>query len=151
MEEITLSQSEELIRALLAGGESFSFQPYGTSMLPTIRPGRDSVSIVLLDGRAALDDILLYKRPSGKLVLHRVIAVREEDYTLCGDNRVEIEHGVKEDWIIGVLSAVHYPDGKALVRGTKEFLRAGRRARRRYPLRALRWRLSRLFRRLLGK
>ena len=151
MEEISLSASEELIRTLLAAGERFSFQPHGTSMLPTIHPGRDSVSIVRLDGRASLYDILLYKRPSGKFVLHRVVAVGEEDYTLCGDNRVEIEHGVKDDWIIGVLDAVHYPNGKALARGTKAFLRKGKRASRRYPLRALRNRLSLWRRRLFGR
>lgn len=151
MEETTLAASEELIRALLDGGEVFSFQPHGTSMLPTIRPGRDSVSIRRLDGRAALYDILLYKRPSGKFVLHRVIAVGEGDYTLCGDNRVEIERGVKDDWIIGVLTAVHYPGGKTLLRGTKAFEKAGRRAMRRYPMRRLRNGLSLLRRRLLGK
>lgn len=151
MEETTLSASEELIRAVLCAGETFSFQPYGTSMLPTIHPGRDSVSIRRLDGRAALYDILLYKRPTGKFVLHRVIAVGEGDYTLCGDNRVEIERGVKDDWIIGVLTAVHYPSGKTLSRGTKAFEKAGRRALRRYPLRRLCSRLSSLRRRLLGK
>ena len=151
MEEITLAASEELIRAVLSAGEPFSFKPHGTSMLPTIRAGRDSVSIVRLDGRAALYDILLYKRPSGKFVLHRVIAVGEEEYTLCGDNRVEIEHGVRDGQIIGVLSTVHYPNGKTLLRGTKAFLRAGRRAARLYPLRAARWRLSRIFHKLIGK
>ena len=114
MEETTLAASEPIIRALLAKGEVFSFCPHGTSMLPTIHPGRDSVSIVSLNGRAELFDILLYKRPNGKFVLHRVIAVGEEDYTLCGDNRVEIEYGVKDDWVIGVLSEIHYPNGKTL-------------------------------------
>lgn len=151
MEETTLAASEPIIRALLANGETFSFCPHGTSMLPTIHPGRDSVSIVRLDGRASLFDILLYKRPNGKFVLHRVIAVGEEDYTLCGDNRVEIERGVKDDQIIGVLDGIHYPSGKTLSRGTKAFLRAGRRALRRYPFRAARWRASRFFHKLIGK
>jgi hypothetical protein len=141
-EQTTLAASEEVIRAVLANGETFSFKPYGTSMLPTIRAGRDSVSIVRLDGRAQLYDILLYKRPTGKFVLHRVIAVGEEDYTLVGDNRVQIEHGVKDEWIIGVLQTIHYPNGKELTRGTKAFYRAGRRAHRRYPLRRLRMAIS---------
>ena len=151
MEEITLAASEQIIRSLLADGKPFSFKPHGTSMLPTVRGGRDSVSIVRLDGRAELFDILLYKRPNGKFVLHRVIAVGEEDYTLCGDNRVEIERGVKDDWIIGVLDTVHCPNGKTLTRGTKPFIRAGRRAVRRYPFRAARWRLSRFVHKLIGK
>ena len=151
MEETTLAASEPIIRALLAKGEVFSFCPHGTSMLSTIHPGQDSVSIVSLDGRAGLFDILLYRRPNGKFVLHRVIAVGEEDYTLCGDNRVEIEYGVKDDWVIGVLSEIHYPNGKTLLRGTKPFLRAGRRALRRYPLRAARWRVSRFVHKLIRK
>lgn len=151
MEEITLAASEPIIRALLAKGEVFSFCPHGTSMLPTIHPGRDSVSIASLDGRAELYDILLYRRPNGKFVLHRVIAVGKEDYTLCGDNRVEIEHGVRDEQIIGVLDKVHYPSGKTLLRGTKPFLRAGRRASRLYPIRALRWRVSRFVHKLIRK
>ena len=151
MEEITLAESEELIRALLDDGQVFSFKPHGTSMLPTIRAGRDSVSILRLDGRAERFDILLYKRPTGKFVLHRVIEVGGDDYTLCGDNRVEIERGVKDEWVVGVLNEIHYPNGKTLTRGTNAFLRAGRRALRRYPLRALRWRLSRIFHKIIGK
>lgn len=150
-EQTTLAASEEVIRAVLANGETFSFKPYGTSMLPVIREGRDSVSIVRLDGRARLYDILLYKRPTGKFVLHRVIAVGEEDYTLVGDNRLLIEYGVKDDWIIGVLDAIHYPNGKVLVRGTKAFLREARRARLRYPLRRLRAIISSRFDRILKK
>ena len=149
IEQTSLGASEDIIRALLAEGGVFSFKPYGTSMLPTIHEGRDSVSIVRLDGRASLYDILLYKRPNGKFVLHRVIAVGEEDYTLVGDNRLQIEYGVREDWIVGVLSAVHYPNGKTLLRGTRAFYRAGRRAHRAYPLRriraAIRTRLGRIF------
>lgn len=154
-EQTSLAASEDLIRAVIDGGDPFSFKPYGTSMLPVIREGRDSVSIVRLDGRAQLYDILLYKRPNGKFVLHRVIAVGEEDYTLCGDNRVAIERGVGEDWIIGVLDAIHYPSGKTLTRGTKAFYRAGRRAHRRYPLRRLRAavcsRLGRIFKKQRSK
>ncbi len=148
--EHTLAESEDVFRAVIAGGGTFTLYPRGDSMRPTIVPGRDRVSIVHLEGRAALHDVLFYKRPNGKFVIHRVIAVGEQDYTLCGDNQVQKERGVQDDWIIGVVTEIHRPDG-VLVRGTPAFERAARRRRLSRPLRWVRRRASLLYHRLRGK
>ena len=48
----------------------------------------------------------LYRRDSGKYVLHRVLEVRPEDYVLCGDNRWNKEYGITDRHVLGVLTAV---------------------------------------------
>ncbi len=141
----SLSESEPVFRAVLEGGGVFTLQPRGNSMLPTIRPGRDTVHIVRLEGRANLYDILFYQRPDGRFVLHRVIRVEADSYTLCGDCQVEPEEGVTQDRVIGVVASIQRPDG-TLVRGTRAFAVAGRRRLRSLPFRRLRSRIGRLLR-----
>lgn len=78
--------------------------PIGISMLPLIRETVDTVKLVKPDRELKKYDVVLYQRPqTGVYVLHRIIKVRKDSYDLCGDNQVVVEHGVKRDWIIGVM------------------------------------------------
>ncbi len=142
--EGNLAQSEPIFRAVIESGGTFTLHPHGTSMRPTIVAGRDSVSIVCLDGEPEIADILFYRRPDGQFVLHRLVGRDTHGYILCGDYQTLLERGVQRDWIIGVVSAIHRPDGD-LERGTPAFLRAGMRRLRNRPLRVLYSRLRRLF------
>ena len=83
----------------------------GDSMLPLIRQGRDLLVIEPPKGRLKQYDIPLYRRDSGQYVLHRILAVREDSYVLCGDNRWSKEYGVTDRQIIGVLTGL-VRDGK---------------------------------------
>jgi len=56
--------------------------------------------------RLKAGDVVLYRRKSGKYVLHRIIWVRKTDYVLCGDNCWELEPGIRDEQILGVLTAV---------------------------------------------
>lgn len=125
----------------------------GDSMLPLIRQGKDLVIIGRKTGRLRKYDVPLYKRPTGEYILHRIIKVRKNDYILCGDNRTCRESGVRDEQIIGVLTAV--------VRNGKEIPVTDRRYRLyvriwcglvflRLPL-ILKKKLSYRFRRLLGR
>ena len=79
----------------------------GDSMWPLLHEGRD---LMIIDkkpeGRMKKYDAILYKRPCGKYIMHRILKVRQDDYVLCGDNRWLREFGVKDEWILGVLTAV---------------------------------------------
>lgn len=79
----------------------------GDSMWPLLHEGRD---LMIIDkkpeGRMKKYDAILYKRPCGKYIMHRILKVRKDDYVLCGDNRWLREFGVKDEWILGVLTAV---------------------------------------------
>lgn len=86
----------------------------GTSMLPMLRQRRDLIIVEPRpQGRCRRYDVVLYKRPSGQYVLHRILKVRKQDYVLCGDNRAIPEYGVQEDWILGVLTGF-VRDGKQI-------------------------------------
>ena len=78
----------------------------GDSMLPLIHQGRDLLVIRPCEGRLRRLDIPLYKRHSGQYVLHRIIKVRPEDYVMCGDNRWNLETGISDRQIVGVLTCI---------------------------------------------
>ena len=89
------------------------YSSVGDSMWPLIRQGRDLVVIERKTGRLKKYDVPLYRRDNGQYVLHRILKVRENDYVLCGDNRVHKETGITNRHIIGVLKAI-VRDGKEL-------------------------------------
>ena len=147
--ESDLARSEPIIRAMIEGGGTFTLRPQGNSMRPTSVPGRDTVSIVRLNGRAKKHDILFYKRPDGQFVLHSVTRVRREDYVLCGDHQAVTEKGVRDEWIIGVVDRIVLPTG-TLTRGSRAFLAHGRRRAMSRPFRYLYYRAAVLYHHLCG-
>lgn len=82
----------------------------GISMYPMLIQGRDYVVIEKPDKRICRWDVPLYRAKSGKLLLHRVLAVRHDSYIIRGDNMFNTEI-VPKNQIIGVLKAF-YRDGK---------------------------------------
>ena len=78
----------------------------GDSMFPLIIEGKTLLEIVKPCGRLKKYDIPLYKRDNGQYVLHRVLKVRKKDYVICGDNRWQVEYGITDKHVIGVLTAV---------------------------------------------
>ena len=85
----------------------------GDSMMPLIHQGQDLLIIEPAKGRLKRLDIPLYKRDSGKYVLHRILKVRDHDYVICGDNRWRCEFGITDRHIIGKLTAI-VRDGKTI-------------------------------------
>ena len=81
--------------------------PFGTSMLPFIRPQRDIIVVRKYQGEAKCRDVILYRRVGGKLVLHRILEVGADSYVLCGDNQYIKEYGVKKEQVLGVLEGVY--------------------------------------------
>lgn len=94
-----------LFQEEINAGRSFTFTPNGTSMLPFIRGGKDRVRLSPID-RVKKGDVVFYRRRPEEFVLHRVIRVRGEDLTLCGDNQFYLERGVKKEQIIARLTAI---------------------------------------------
>ncbi len=79
----------------------------GTSMMPLIKQGRDLVVIVKPEFPLKAYDVPLYRRgDSTRFVLHRILKVTPDGYVIRGDNCLNKEYGIKDDDIIGVLSAV---------------------------------------------
>ncbi len=78
----------------------------GDSMYPLIRPDGDLIVIEKLKRPLKKYDVPLYKRDTGKYVLHRIMIVKNGKYVMCGDNRWYLEKGIEDRHIIGVLSSV---------------------------------------------
>lgn len=91
---------------------SLTYTNVGTSMLPLIRQGRD-MFVVQKKGleRCKKGDIVLYRRPPDKYVLHRIVQVRPDDYVILGDNCIAKEYGIRDDDIIAVMTGF-VRDGK---------------------------------------
>lgn len=92
-----------LIREQIALGGSVRISPRGTSMLPMLRQGVDTVVLSPVTEHLRKYDIPFYRRDNGQFVLHRIIAVGET-YTCIGDNQFEVEPGVRKEQIIAVVS-----------------------------------------------
>ena len=105
-ESIHLSDYEELIREVLATGGEFRLYPHGTSMLPLLRQGIDSVALRSLDRPPRKFDILFYQRRDGSYILHRVKDVSKDGLILWGDNHTMLEYGVRNDMIIGYAARI---------------------------------------------
>ena len=94
-----LAEYEDTILAVLDSGGVFTLFPRGTSMLPLIVQGRDSAALARAE-RFRRGDIVFYKRSGGEFVLHRIIGERDGTFTLCGDNQLLPEYGIKPEQMI---------------------------------------------------
>lgn len=99
-----------LIKECLEAGKSVHFSPKGTSMMPMLRPEKDSVILSPAPQRLKKYDLPLYRRNNGMYVLHRIVKVKDT-YTCMGDHQFVEEKGIEHRQIIGVVIAF-YRDGK---------------------------------------
>ena len=92
---------------------------HGDSMYPFINEDRDFVRLEKPHGVLAPHDLPLYRRPSGKLVLHRIIEVHRGYYVICGDNR-SFRENVPYDWVVAVSTGV-IRDGRYIAADSEEY------------------------------
>lgn len=102
-----LSEYDETIRTVLESGGEFRLYPRGTSMLPLLRQGTDSVVLIKPSGALKKNDIPFYLRDDGQYVLHRIIKAENGSYTLCGDNQRNLEEGITDSNVIGVVAKIY--------------------------------------------
>ena len=104
----SLSELEPIIRERLAEGKTVRFSPMGTSMLPMLRQGKDSVVLSSFEEAGIKKyDVLFYKRKGGQFVLHRAVKLCPDGSFLCiCDNQINTEK-VERGQLIGVLKAFY--------------------------------------------
>jgi len=83
----------------------------GVSMYPMLRHRKDMVVVEKLTRPLKKYDVPVYRTPSGKVVMHRILKVLPDGYIIRGDNLFHKEYDVKDENILGVLKAF-YRDGK---------------------------------------
>lgn len=100
---VSLEEVIPVILSALEGGNSVTFSPKGSSMLPMLKEGRDSVTLERVGENLKKYDIPLYRRGDGQYVLHRIVKAGES-YTCIGDNQFCFERGVERSQIIAVVT-----------------------------------------------
>lgn len=88
----------------------------GGSMTPFLIGGRDTVFLSRLHRPVRRGDILLYRRPMGAYVLHRVYRVTEEGYTMVGDAQNILEPGIRKEQVVAIVTQAERK-GKMLTPG----------------------------------
>ena len=114
----SLEQMEQLmplIREVLESGQSVRIYPMGTSMLPMLRQGTDSVVLSPLPETLRKFDIPLYRRDNGKYILHRIVGAGNP-YICMGDNQFRKEPGIRRDQMIAVVTAFYRGEKRCSVR-----------------------------------
>lgn len=143
---LRLEEMLPVVEEKLKNGGAVVFSPHGTSMLPLIRQGKDSVRIERLDRKARVGDVVFYRRHGGQFVLHRIIGKDKLGFILCGDNQWIKEKGVSDDQIIGMMTAV-IRDGETISCNNAKY----RRYVRRLPLRRMNFRKRNFIARVKSK
>jgi len=107
VQDMALEDTWPLIRDVFEKGGRFRLFPRGTSMLPLIRPGIDSV---LLEHPHSYSryDILLYRRQSGQFVLHRLMRLKKSGLVMCGDNQYVLEYGVPAEAVLARVTGIYF-------------------------------------------
>ncbi len=77
--------------ALLRDGAELPLVVSGESMLPFLRPGRDTVFLRRPDAPLRRGDIAFYRRFDGSYILHRVWRAEPGKYWFVGDAQTRVE------------------------------------------------------------
>ena len=109
--KIELSELWHVIDEVISNGGEFTISPNGISMLPLLRPGIDSV-VLISPNDIKKGDIVLYKRDNGKFVLHRVMAIKKDEYIMCGDNQKKFEYGITSTHLLAKVKDMYRGEEK---------------------------------------
>lgn len=151
--KVTMEELLPFIEEAFDNNKTFTIPITGTSMLPLLVQGRDTVTIKKIESPLSVGDLPLYRRKDGAFVLHRIIKVNNDGtYILCGDNQFIKETGITDNEMIGVVTDITR-DGKNFSVTNKKYQRYVERGITffifRYPLRRLRYLLHKIKVRIL--
>lgn len=105
-----MTQDPKTIEEQLAEAGEVITGSAGTSMSPMLRNRKDTIVIESIKRPLKINDVPLYRLASGKLVLHRILSIKDGVYIIRGDNLFQKEY-VKPEQVIGLLKAF-YRNGK---------------------------------------
>lgn len=92
--------------ALLREGAELPLVVSGESMLPFLRPGRDTVYLRQPDGALRAGDIAFFRRANGAYILHRVVRAEAGNYWFLGDAQIRVEGPLPASCVIARVTAV---------------------------------------------
>ncbi|MBQ7760434.1 MAG: S24/S26 family peptidase [Clostridia bacterium] len=108
-----LKDTWPIIEEVISSGGEFHLAPHGNSMLPLIKPGKDTVVLVAPTDLKE-QDIVLYRRANGQFILHRIMYIKKDHLLMCGDNLDYYEYEIKLEDILAKVKDILI-DGKTKV------------------------------------
>ena len=104
--KVTKTEFVELLDEALSQGKDFSFTPTGSSMLPMLDGVNDTVTLTRKPKKLKKYDVVLYKRRrDNALVLHRVIRVDGDSYTMSGDSQRYFDEDIPYGDVLAVMKS----------------------------------------------
>ena len=77
----------------------------GNSMRPLFFHKRDCAVLSPCDPLTLKrGDVPLYRRENGDYVLHRIVSVKQDTFTLVGDAQTELERGLPKEAVLAVMT-----------------------------------------------
>lgn len=95
----------EIIELQLESSGKANLIVTGSSMLPMLRDRRDMVTLIPASNPKK-GDVVLFRRKTGRYILHRIVAVTKDGYICCGDNQAVLEPVTGEQMIGAVASFI---------------------------------------------
>lgn len=96
----------EPLLGLLAETAAVPLVISGSSMTPFLASGRDTVYLSAISEPLKRGDMVLYRRDNGRYVLHRILRVNGDSYTMVGDAQSVPEPGIRREQILAIVTAV---------------------------------------------
>lgn len=93
-----------LITQSINNGMEIEFTPFGESMKPTIKSG-DTIHFKKIDFLKKYD-IVLFERLNHEYAIHRIVKIKDNKYTIKGDNYLSVTDEVGEKNIIAKVSQI---------------------------------------------
>jgi hypothetical protein len=89
---------------LLQEGHTVAINPIGSSMFPLFIHCDDQAVLAAADvSRLRRGDVVMYRRDSGMLVLHRIWRVKKDGFYMVGDNQTQPEGPLRAEQIMAVM------------------------------------------------
>ena len=93
-------------REVFAVGGRLPLRVTGASMRPFLQEGRDTVVLCAPPEKLRRGDVVLFARPGGKLVLHRIIHRKKAGLYITGDYQTALEGPVPATAVLGLVCQV---------------------------------------------
>lgn len=106
MKKIAIPMEEliPLLKMQMETSGSASLTVSGVSMMPMLYHRRDSVVLETVKEPLKKGDLILYRRHNGAYILHRILKVKEDRLTCCGDNQCRREQ-VRKEQVLALVTA----------------------------------------------
>lgn len=127
----SITDMAPVIFEIVSLGGSVRLDIKGNSMMPLLRSERDAVLLKKAENIIKYD-VVLFKKKDGKIALHRIVDIKDDLYTIIGDNQYRFDSNIPSDALIA--KAVEFYRGKNCI-GEEQIRAFGMLWYTTYPLR----------------